>query len=61
MLFRSFRNFLGFDYWDEGAFDLKGMDSMLEGLRIVGELQGPVDWSKLIDRSYLPEDLRSAK
>ncbi len=56
-----FRNFLGFDYWDEGAFDLKGMDSMLEGLRIVGELQGSIDWSKLIDQGYLPKDLQTPK
>ena len=56
-----FRMFIEIKYWDEGDFDLKAMDRMLEGLRIVGELEGSVDWSKLIDRTYLPKDLQAQK
>ena len=34
------------------------MNAMLEGLRIVGQLKGEVDWNSLIDERLLPEDLR---
>ena len=30
----------------------------VDGLHSVGELKGPVDWSKLIDQEYLDKDLR---
>lgn len=45
-------------WWDEGRFNLEGMNAMLEGLRIVGQLKGAVDWNSLIDERLLPEDLR---
>ena len=45
-------------WWDEGRFNLEGMNAMLEGLRIVGQLKGDVDWNSLIDERLLPEDLR---
>jgi len=30
---------------------------VVNGLNSVGELQGSVDWSKLIDQQYLDKDL----
>ena len=48
-------------YWDEGRFDLKGMDAMLRGLRIVGQLDGSVNWADLLDERFLPERLRMKK
>jgi hypothetical protein len=35
------------------------MNEMLRGLQLVGEVEGNVDWEKVIDRSYLPNDLRT--
>ena len=40
-------------YWSLGNFDIKGMNEFTRGLKIIGEVQGDVDWDKLIDRSFL--------
>ena len=45
--------------WSEGAFEQAELDRIVGGLTQVGELTGPVDWAGLIDKSYLPADLRS--
>lgn len=46
-------------WWSPGNFDLASMNEMLRGLQLVGEVEGAVDWAKVIDRSYLPNDLRT--
>ena len=43
-------------YWGAGRFDLAGMNRMLEAQKAVGALQGNVDWSKIVDRRFLPLD-----
>jgi NitT/TauT family transport system substrate-binding protein len=49
-------------YWSRGEFDYEGMEFMLKGLHLVKAIpDGPFDWSKVIDESYLPDDLRSKK
>jgi NitT/TauT family transport system substrate-binding protein len=46
-------------YWSPGDFDYEGMQVMLRGLQLVKAIEsGPFDWSKVVDESYLPEDLR---
>ena len=55
---RSVANMVNLNYWSRGSFDLKGMNEMIRGLRIIGEVQGDIDWEKIIDRSFLPADLR---
>ena len=46
-------------HWNAGAFSKTGLAAVVEGLHSVGEMEGPVDWSKLIDQEYLPKDLRT--
>jgi NitT/TauT family transport system substrate-binding protein len=46
-------------YWGEGRFDLAGMNRMLEAQKTVGALTGEVDWSKIIDTRFLPDDLKA--
>ena len=47
-------------YWSRGEFDYEGMAVMLKGLHLVKAIpEGPFDWKKVIDESYLPADLRS--
>ena len=46
-------------YWSDGRLDPKAMDEMVRGLRIVGELDGPVDWAGLVDDRFLPPALRA--
>ena len=49
-------------YWSRGEFDYEGMEVMLKGLHLVKAIpEGPFDWSKVIDESFLPADLRSKK
>jgi len=49
------------DYWSDGRLDYDGMNQMVEGLRITGQLKGPVDWAKMVDTAYLPPDLRAGR
>jgi NitT/TauT family transport system substrate-binding protein len=46
----------GLPYWGAGRFDLNGMNRMLEAQKAVGALQGNVDWTRIIDRRFLPPD-----
>lgn len=48
-------------YWSDGRLDYIGMNHMVEGLQITGQIKGDVDWSKYVDTSYLPADLRAAQ
>jgi NitT/TauT family transport system substrate-binding protein len=45
-------------HWSAGEFSPDGLEAILEGMRIVGDLDGPFDWSKSIDQSFLPENNR---
>lgn len=45
-------------HWNTGEFSKPGLDAVVDGLRLVGDLDGPVDWSKLIDQQFLAEDQR---
>jgi NitT/TauT family transport system substrate-binding protein len=56
---RVFKNFVAIHYWSNNRLDFDGMDRMVEGLQIVGKQKGKVDWSKVVDPSFLPPDLRS--
>jgi NitT/TauT family transport system substrate-binding protein len=56
---RVFRNLLAIHYWSDGTIDYDGMDRMVEGVRIVGKQNGPVDWSKIVDTSFLSADARA--
>jgi NitT/TauT family transport system substrate-binding protein len=46
------------NYWSDGRLDYATMNRMVEGLQITGQIKGDVDWSKYVDVSYLPPDLR---
>jgi len=54
-----FRHFLEIKYWSEGALKYAAMDRMAEGLKIVGKLKEPIDWQKVSDVSFLPQDLQA--
>jgi NitT/TauT family transport system substrate-binding protein len=43
--------------WSDGEFDRAELDRMTDGLQLVGELDGKVDWSKIVDMHFLPADL----
>lgn len=49
----SIASMVAMKYWSTGEFDIEGMNRMAKGLQLIGELKGPVDWSKLIDERFL--------
>jgi NitT/TauT family transport system substrate-binding protein len=51
----------GVPYWGPGYFDLSGMDRMIRAQKLVGALSGDVDWSKIVDTSFLPDDLKARR
>lgn len=51
----------GVPYWGPGNLQYKGMDNMIRAQQLVGAVKGDVDWSKLVDESFLPNDLKSKK
>jgi NitT/TauT family transport system substrate-binding protein len=51
----------GVHYWGVGNFSRKGMDDMIRAQRLVDALKGDVDWNKIIDESFLTDDLKSGK
>lgn len=61
-LFRTaMANLIKDDYWSDGRLDDDGMNHMVEGLQITGQLKGDVDWSKMVDVSFLPPDLHASR
>jgi NitT/TauT family transport system substrate-binding protein len=34
------------------------MDNMIRAQKLVGAFEGEADWSKLVDESFLPDDLK---
>jgi NitT/TauT family transport system substrate-binding protein len=55
----AINNMIGPRMWSEGQFNLEEMNRSVEALRLVGEIKGDVDLNKLIDESFLPDDLKS--
>ena len=61
-LFRThMQELVAMEYWSDGKFDYEGMNHMVEGLQITGQLKAAPDWSKMVDTSFLPADLRAAR
>jgi len=51
----------GVPYWSAGNFDFAGMDRMIRAQKLVGALSGDVEWSKIVDESFLADDLKTKK
>ena len=51
----------GVPYWGPGDIRIDTMDNMIRAQKIVGAMKGDADWSKLIDESFLPDDLKTKK
>ena len=52
----------GTHYWGPGNFDFEGMERMLRAQKTIGGFTGEApDWGKLVDASFLPDDLKPHK
>ncbi|SMH30949.1 ABC transporter substrate-binding protein [Azospirillum agricola] len=46
-------------YWSQGEFDMDALNIWVKGMERLGEWSGPVDWSRVLDGSFLAADLRN--
>ena len=51
----------GVPYWGEGEIHLDGLKRMIEAQRSVGAITGEVDYGKIIDTRFLPDDLKKIR
>jgi len=51
----------GVPYWGEGEIHVEGLKRMIEAQRSVGAITGEVDYNKIIDTRFLPDDLKAIK
>ena len=48
----------GVPYWGTGQIHLQGLKRIIEVQRMVGAIKGEVDFDKIIDTSFLPDDIK---
>lgn len=53
-----FHHLVQIEWWGRGDLHHKGMNRMAEGMQIVGKLNDNVDWTKIVDTSFLPKELQ---
>jgi NitT/TauT family transport system substrate-binding protein len=51
----------GIPYWGPGQIHLDGLKRMIEVQRTVGAITGTVDYDKIIDTQFLPDDIKAIK
>jgi NitT/TauT family transport system substrate-binding protein len=51
----------GVPYWGEGEIHMDGLKRMIEAQRSVGAITGEVDYGKIIDTRFLPDDLKALR
>jgi NitT/TauT family transport system substrate-binding protein len=51
----------GIPYWGTGQIHLEGLKRMIEVQRMVGAIQGEVNFDKIIDTRFLPDDIKAIK
>lgn len=50
---RAINNLIELKYWGRGELDYEAMDNLIDGLRIIGEVEGEIDWSQHVDASFI--------
>jgi NitT/TauT family transport system substrate-binding protein len=55
---QAVRNLQKINYWSHGEIDAVGLNFWVQAMKEQGEWAGDPDWSKMIDQSFLPENLR---
>jgi NitT/TauT family transport system substrate-binding protein len=44
--------------WSRGGFDKEALTKMSDGLQLIGDSKGPVNWKAVIDQQFLSKDLQ---
>jgi len=55
----AMRRMASINYWSRGNIDMVGLNTVVKTLVAQGQWQGPADLENLIDRSFLPADLKA--
>jgi NitT/TauT family transport system substrate-binding protein len=58
---RAIKHAVELHFWSRGEIDLEGLEAVATVMIRQGELKQNVDWTKMIDQSYLPPDLPRIK
>ena len=48
--------YYGWGQFSHGDFSKQGLAAMSDGMQLVGIIKKPVDWSKVLDQSFLAPD-----
>ncbi len=48
----------GGEYWSPGRIEMERLTTEIDGMRAIGAISGDVDWTKIVDSSFLPKDLQ---
>ena len=51
----------GIPYWGSGQIHIDGRKRMIELQRGLGAIKGEVDYAKVIDTQFLPDDIKALK
>jgi NitT/TauT family transport system substrate-binding protein len=51
----------GIPYWGSGQIHMDGLKRMIELQRELGTIKGEVDYAKIIDTQFLPDDIKALK
>ena len=46
-------------WWSQGGFDKQAMETVIEDMVKAGQIERPVDLESMIDRRFLPADLKA--
>jgi NitT/TauT family transport system substrate-binding protein len=52
------KNLQAIKYWSRGEIDISGLNFWVQAMKEQGEWDGDPDWSKMIDQSFLADNLR---
>ena len=44
--------------WTHGEFNKEGLATMSAAEKLIGNTDKPIDWSKIVDQTWLPQDLK---
>ena len=54
-----FPKYFGYEgEWSPGGFDDEALIRMSDGLQLIGDATGPIDWKAAIDQQFLPKELQ---
>ena len=58
---RAIQHAVELKFWSRGEIDIVGLEEVAKVMIRQGDLKDAVDWSKMIDQTYLPADLPRVK